>query len=136
MGWEDSPRGGHCNPLQYSCLENPMDRGAWRTPVHRVTKSQKGLKRLSMHAGCCCSVAQPCRTLCDPMDCSTPGFLSFTNSQSFLKLMSIELVMPSNLLVLCRPLLHLPSILPSTGVFSNCKLLLYSSSTLFPLLEL
>ena len=35
-----SPRGGHGNPLQYSCLENPMDRGAWQTRVHRVAKSQ------------------------------------------------------------------------------------------------
>ena len=35
-----SPRGGHGNPLQYSCLENPMDRGAWQTRVHRVTMSQ------------------------------------------------------------------------------------------------
>ena len=34
-----SPGGGHGNPLQYSCLENPMDRGAWRATVHRVSKS-------------------------------------------------------------------------------------------------
>ena len=34
-----SPRGGNDNPLQYSCLENPMDRGAWRAPVHGVAKS-------------------------------------------------------------------------------------------------
>ena len=34
------PGGGHGNPLQYSCLENPMDRGAWWATVHRVTKSQ------------------------------------------------------------------------------------------------
>ena len=34
-----SPREGHSNPLQYSCLENPMDRGAWWTTVHEVTKS-------------------------------------------------------------------------------------------------
>ena len=33
-----SPGGGHGNPLQYSCLENPMDRGAWGTTVHRVTQ--------------------------------------------------------------------------------------------------
>ena len=39
-----SPGEGHGNPLQYSCLENPMDRGAWRTMVHRVSKSQTGLK--------------------------------------------------------------------------------------------
>ena len=35
-----SPGGGHGNPLQYSCLENPTDRGAWRTMVQRVAKSQ------------------------------------------------------------------------------------------------
>ena len=35
-----SPGGGHGNPLQYSCLENPMDRGAWQATVHRVAKSQ------------------------------------------------------------------------------------------------
>ena len=34
-----SPGGGHGNPVQYSCLENPMDRGAWRAAVHRVTES-------------------------------------------------------------------------------------------------
>ena len=45
-----SPGGGHGNPLQYSCLENPMDRGAWQATVHRVTKSQTWLKWLSRHA--------------------------------------------------------------------------------------
>ena len=35
-----SPGGGHGNPLQYSCLENPLDRGSWQATVHRVTKSQ------------------------------------------------------------------------------------------------
>ena len=35
-----SPGGGHGNPLQYSCLENPVDRGAWQATVHRVAKSQ------------------------------------------------------------------------------------------------
>ena len=44
-----SPGGRHDNPLQYSCLENPMDRGAWQATVHRVTKSQTQLKRLSSH---------------------------------------------------------------------------------------
>ena len=52
------------------------------------------------------------------MDCSTPS-LSITNSWSLLKLMSIELVMPSNHLMLCCPLLLPPSIFPSTRVFSN-----------------
>ena len=44
-----SPGGGLSNPLQYSCLENPMDRGTWCAPVLRVAKSQTQLKRLSMH---------------------------------------------------------------------------------------
>ena len=38
-GWGRSPAGSHGNPLQYSCLEKPMDRRAWRTTVHRVTES-------------------------------------------------------------------------------------------------
>ena len=38
-GWGRSPGGGHGNPLQYSCLENPMDRRAWQDTIHRVTKS-------------------------------------------------------------------------------------------------
>ena len=44
-----SPGGGHGHWLQYPCLENPMDREAWRTKVHRVAKSGIGLKRLSTH---------------------------------------------------------------------------------------
>ena len=42
-----SPGGGHDNPLQYSCLENPMDRGAWRDTIHRVPQSPALLKQLS-----------------------------------------------------------------------------------------
>ena len=45
-----SPEVGHGNPLQYSCLKNPMDRGAWKATVHRVTKSPTQLKQFSMHA--------------------------------------------------------------------------------------
>ena len=43
------PGGGHSNPLQYSCLDNPMDRGAWQDTVYGITKSQTWLKQLSMH---------------------------------------------------------------------------------------
>ena len=46
-----SPGGGHGNPLQCFCLENPLDRGAWRATVHRVIQSWTRLKRLSTHAG-------------------------------------------------------------------------------------
>ena len=42
--------GGHGKPLQYSCLENPLDREAWRATVHRVAESQTQIKRLSSHA--------------------------------------------------------------------------------------
>ena len=66
------------------------------------------------------SVTQSCLTLCNPMDCSMPGFpVSINNSQSLLKLMSIESMMPSNHLNLCRSLLLLPSIFPSIRGFSS-----------------
>ena len=61
------------------------------------------------------SVAQSCLTLCDPMDCRTPGFPVHHQ----LKLMSIASVMPSNHLVLDHPLLLLPSLFPSIRVFSK-----------------
>ena len=65
------------------------------------------------------SVAQSYPTLWDPMDCSMPGFLSIISSQSLLKLKPMELVMPPNHLILCRPLLLLPLIFPSIRIFSN-----------------
>ena len=70
---------------------------------------------------CYCSVIKSYLTLCDPMNCSIPGpaSLSFTISWSLLKLMSIESVIPSNYLILCRPLLLLPSVFPSIRVFSG-----------------
>ena len=66
---------------------------------------------------CCCAVTQLCLTLCDPMDTrlSCPSLFL----QSLLKLMSIELMMPSKHLILRRPLLLLPSISPSIRVFSS-----------------
>ena len=48
-GWGRSPGGGHGNPPLCSCLENPMDRGAWQAMVHGVTRSQTRLKRLCTH---------------------------------------------------------------------------------------
>ena len=67
---------------------------------------------------CCCSVIQLCPTLCNPRDCSQAS-LSFTSSWNLLKLMSIESVMPSNHIILCRPLLLLPSIFPRIRIFPN-----------------
>ena len=68
---------------------------------------------------CSCSVAQSCPTLCNPTHCTRQASLSSTNSWSLLKLMSIMSVTPSNHLILCRPLLLLPSIFPSIRVFSS-----------------
>ena len=52
-GLGSSLGGRHGNPFQYSCLENPMNRGAWRGTVYRVTKSWTQLKRLSTHMHAC-----------------------------------------------------------------------------------
>ena len=65
------------------------------------------------------SLAQSCPTLCDPMNCSMPGLLFIINPRSLPKPISIESVMASNPLILCHPLLLLPSIFPSIRVFSN-----------------
>ena len=65
------------------------------------------------------SVAQLCPTLCDPMNRSMPGLSVHHQLPDPTKPMSIELVMPSNHLILCRPLLLLPPIPPSIRVFSN-----------------
>ena len=62
---------------------------------------------------------QSCPTLCHPMNHSVPGLLFITNSRSPPKPRSTESVMPSNHLILCCPLLLLPSFFPSIRVFSN-----------------
>ena len=67
----------------------------------------------------CCLTARSCLTLCDPWTVACQASLSITNSQRLLKLMSIESVVPSNHLILCYPLLLLPSIFPSIRVFSD-----------------
>ena len=82
MGLGRSPGGGHGNQLQYSCLENPKDRGAWQFTVHRVTRSWTRLKWLHMNASYITkwfgsaqfsSVAQSCPTLCNPVNHSMLG---------------------------------------------------------------
>ena len=49
LGWEDPPREGNGDPLQYSCLESSMDRGAWQATVHGVIKSQTQLRYTHTH---------------------------------------------------------------------------------------
>ena len=68
---------------------------------------------------CCCSVTKLCPVLCNLVDYSKPAFPVFIISWSLLKLMSTESVMLSNHLILCRPLLLLPSIFPSIRVFPS-----------------
>ena len=63
--------------------------------------------------------AQSCLTLCDPMDYSTPGFHVHHQLPELTQLVSIESVMPPNHLILCHPLLLLPSVFPSIRVFLN-----------------
>ena len=81
---------GNGNPLQCSCLENPRDGGAWWAAIYGVAQSWTRLTWLSssssliarhchldppfLPVNCCCSVAQSCPTLCQPMYCSLPGF--------------------------------------------------------------
>ena len=81
----------------------------------------KEFKLTILHC-CCCSVTRQCPTLCNPMDCSTPGFPVLHYPWSLLKLMSIMSMMPSNHLVLCCLHLLLP-IFPSNMVFSNKSVL-------------
>ena len=65
-----------------------------------------------------CSVAKSCPVLCDPINCRCQASLSFTISWSLLRFMSVESVMLSNHLILCRPSLLLPSVFPFIRVFS------------------
>ena len=69
LGQQDPPGGGNRNPLQYSCLKNPMDRGAWWATVHGVAKNQTWLKRLSMQA---CTHQAPVQS----MTCGRPSGLA------------------------------------------------------------
>ena len=89
-----SPGGAHGNPLQYSCLKNPTDRGVWQATVHMVAKSRTQLKQFSIHVhrelsngrsrlekrkmlisapAAAAKSLQSCPTLCDPLDGSPPG---------------------------------------------------------------
>ena len=85
-GLERHPGVGNGNLLQYSCLENSMDRGAWWATVCGVTKSQAWLSTCThthththnnyIYPGyCCSSVSKSCPTLSNSMHCSMPGFL-------------------------------------------------------------
>ena len=105
---------------------SPRDSGAWWDTVHRVTESD-----MTYHA-CTCHIQHKeycqfssvqllsrVRLFATPWTAARQASLSVTNSWSLFKLMSIESVMSFNQLILCHPLLLLPSIFPSIRVFSN-----------------
>ena len=102
--------------IHLSLPKEPQE--SFQSRKHLVIWKYKHLKSVQFS-----SVAQPCLTFCDSMNRSTQASLSITNSRSLLKLMSIELVMPSNHLILCCPLLLLSSIFLSIRVFSNGSVL-------------
>ena len=68
---------------------------------------------------CCCSVTKFCPTRCDPLNCTTPGFPVLHHLPELLKLLSTESMMPSNHLILCRPVLLLPSVFLTIRIFAN-----------------
>ena len=142
---------GHGTPLQYSCLENPMDRGAWQAAVHEVAKSRTWLSDFTFtfhfHA-----LEKKMATYSSVLAWRNPGMgepgglpsleshrvghdwrdlaaaawtaacqapLSSAVSHSVFQFMSIELVVLSNHLTLCHPLLFVPSIFLSFRVFSS-----------------
>ena len=68
-----SPGGLHGNPLLYSCLENPMDRGAWRASPWGRKESDTTEATYHAHTHIAANSLQSCPTLCDPIDGSPPG---------------------------------------------------------------
>ena len=103
-----------CNPklsLLPSPIHFPLGPGAFK-----VFHIWSHIYPLSRHY-CCCSVSKYCLTLGNPMD--MPAFPVLHYLAEFAQILSIELVMPPNYLILCHPLLFLPWIFPGIRVFSN-----------------
>ena len=105
----------HCRQILYQLSHKGSPFICYHSVVHQALLSME-FSRQEYWSGSISSVAQSHQTLCDPMDCSTPGFPIHHQLD---QLMSIELVMPSNHLILCCPLLLLTSVFPSVRVFSN-----------------
>ena len=87
-----------------------------------IQRAKKSLSSKTYHEIQLSSVTQSCLTLSDPWTATCQASLSLTNSWSFLKLMSIESVMPSNHLILCRPLLLSPQSFLASGSFPMSQL--------------
>jgi len=111
-------------PLCWSYSSHTVESTAHKISVYmKLTFLLGGVQKISKSDCCyCCSVLQSLsdiRLFATPWTAARQASLSFPVSPSLLKLMSIESMMPSNHLILCRPLLLLPSIFPSIRVFSN-----------------
>ena len=138
-----TPGEGNGNPLQYSCLGNSMDRGAWlatkldvidhactdcpgwvsllKSPSSQILTLVTSFAKESnipSFQGLLLLISHSCVWLCDAMDCSMPGLSVLHHLWSLLKFMFIASVMPSSHLTLWCPLLLLPSIFPSIRGFS------------------
>ena len=92
----------------------------WKRASHISSISLE--KTISSLHFLCCSVFKSCLTLCHPMDCSTSGFPVLQCLPEFAKFMSIELVMPSIHLILCRPFSSCPQSFPVSGSFLMSRL--------------
>ena len=102
-------------------LDIHMQKQKWLRDFTPLTKTaSKWITDQTLN--CCCSAAQSYLTLCNPMNHSRQASLSITNCQSLPKPMSFKSVMPSDHLILCRPLLLLPPIPPSIRVFQMSQL--------------
>ena len=122
LGSGRSPGEGNGNPLQYSCLENPMDGGAWWATVHGVAKSLTRLNDFTFTFTFQFSlVIQSCPTLCDPMNRSMPGlpvhhqFLEFTQTHIHRVRDAIQ---PSHPLLLLTQSLPAPESFPGSQLFA------------------
>ena len=122
----------------WGCTESDMTEGPRSSSSHEMYGSKsipQSINNFYNDSGMCVlselevtriqlsSVAQSFLTLCDSMDYSMPDLPVHHQLPDLFKLMSIESVMPSNQLILCRPLLLLPSIFPTIRVFSNESIL-------------
>ena len=122
LSWGGEKRSPHSHPQILALASTwsptcPLQK-LFASSGHHVSDSGpriQGFERIC----CCCSVAKLYLTLYDPMTEARQASLSFIISQSLLRFMFLELVMPSNHLILCRPFLLLPSIFPSIRMFPN-----------------
>ena len=98
---------------KWQTMGNPMDRGSWQAAVHIVEESYRTEPFFVVQS------LNQVQLFATPQTAACQASLSINNSRRLLKLMSIELMIPSNHLIFCHPLLLLPSICPSIKVFSN-----------------